>query len=183
MTCIVGFVDKKNKKVTIGADSAGSNDSEVLIRKDPKIFRNGEFIIGCTSSFRMIQLLRFSFKPPKIGNKDIYEYMCTDFVDAVRNCFKDGGYLQKYIDGDEKGGTFIIGYKDRLFVIEDDFQVGENLNGIASIGCGSPYALGSMFTNIKSDKSAKERVTMALEAAAFYSLGVAKPFLILETQK
>ena len=181
MTCIVGMLDKKTDKVIIGGDSASVGDSNIYIRKDPKVFKNGEFVIGCTSSFRMIQLLRFSFKPPKIGNKDIYEYMCTYFVDAVRNCFKDGGYLQKYIGGDEKGGTFIVGYKDRLFIIEDDLQVGETLNGIASIGCGSPYALGSMFTNIKSDKSAKEKITMALEAASFYALGVAKPFLILET--
>ena len=89
--------------------------------------------------------------------------------------------MQKYPSGDEKGGQFIVGYKDRLFAIEDDLQVGENLNGIASVGCGSPYALGSMFTTMKLDKSAKERVTIALEAAAFYSLGVAKPFIILET--
>lgn len=93
MTCIVGYLDKKTKKVTIGGDSAGSSSNRVTIRKDVKVFKNDDFVIGCTSSFRMIQLLRFSFKPPEIKLKDIYEYMCTDFINVVRNCFKDGGYI------------------------------------------------------------------------------------------
>lgn len=53
-------------------------------------------MIGWLTSFRMIQLLRFTFKPPEIGEKDIYEYMCTDFIDEVRECFKRGGYSQHY---------------------------------------------------------------------------------------
>ena len=73
MTCIVGMVDKLAKNVIIGGDSAESTNVNIFIRKDAKIFQNGNFIIGCTSSFRMIQLLRFTFKPPKIKTKDIYE--------------------------------------------------------------------------------------------------------------
>ena len=181
MTCIVGYLDKKTKKVTIGADSAGVAGFDLTIRKDTKVFQNGDFIIGCTSSFRMIQLLRFSFKPPKVTKSDLYEYMCTDFIDEVRKCFQNGGYLQKYKDGDEKGGSFIVGYKNRLFFIEDDFQVGETLNGIASVGCGAPFALGALHSVSTSEKSAKEKVTIALEAAAFYSAGVAKPFYFYTT--
>ncbi|HZK68569.1 MAG TPA: hypothetical protein VFC36_03120, partial [Paludibacter sp.] len=121
MTCIVGMVDKNSNRVIIGGDSASSGGSNVFIRKDPKVFKNGEFLIGCTTSFRMIQLLRFSLSLPEV-TKDIYEYMCTDFINEVRKCFKDGGYLQKYTNGDEKGGSFLVAYKNRLFKIEDDFQ-------------------------------------------------------------
>lgn len=49
MTCIVGYFDKKTKKVTIGGDSAGVSGLHITIRKDPKVFRVGEFIIGCTA--------------------------------------------------------------------------------------------------------------------------------------
>ena len=181
MTCIVGYLDKKKKRVTMGADSVGSAGHQVVIRKDPKIFRNGDFIIGCTSSFRMIQLLRFSFKPPEVKCKDIYEYMCTDFVNAVRACFKEGGYLQKDKEGDEKGGAFLVAYKDRLFEIECDFQVGENLNGLASVGCGSDFALGSLFSTEKTNLSPKDMVLKALESAAFFSGAVGKPFIVFET--
>lgn len=181
MTCIVGYLDKKTKKVTIGGDSAGVADLDITIRKDEKVFKVGDFIIGCTSSFRMIQLLRFSFKPPEIKSKNIYEYMCTDFINAVRECFKDGGYLQKYSDGDEKGGTFLVAHKNRLFRIENDFQVAESLNGIDAIGCGAAYALGSLHILLKQNLSPKEKVLKSLETASFFSAGVSKPFVIIGT--
>lgn len=181
MTCIVGMIDSKNKNVIIGGDSAGVAGSVVSIRKDSKVFKNGEFVIGCTSSFRMIQLLRFSFKPPEIKTKDIYEYMCTDFINAVRLCFKDGGYLQKYTDGDEKGGSFLVGYKNKLFKVEDDFQVEETLNGINACGCGENFSLGALYALSKSDIEIKDKIIKSLEAAEFYSTGVCKPFILLTT--
>ena len=174
MTCIVGYVDKKNKKVVMGADSAGVGGLDITIRKDKKIFKVGDFVIGCTTSFRMIQILQFSFNPPKVYDKDLYEYMCTDFINSVKECFKNGGYLQKYSNGDEKGGTFLVGYKDRLFSIQDDFQVQESIDGFDSCGCGFKYALASMYTNKKSN--AKKIVIKALETAEYYSGGVCSPF-------
>lgn len=108
MTCIVGLIHKQ--KVIIGADSAGSNGRDISRRKDPKVFKTGPFVIGCTSSFRMIQVLRFAFDPPKIKG-DLYRYMCTDFVNAVRESFESSGYLQKESDGQERGGNLFSGRK------------------------------------------------------------------------
>jgi hypothetical protein len=181
MTCIVGYVDRKQKTVTIGGDSCGIGGGEMVIRKDVKVFKNSDFVFGCTGSFRMIQLLRFSFKPPEIGAKDIYEYMCTDFINAIRECFKIGGYQQKFADGDEKGGTFLVAYKDRLFQVEDDFQVGENLVGYDSVGRGAKFALGALFAISENTVSIKGKVLVALEAASFLSEGVRGPFVLLTT--
>ena len=179
MTCIVGFVDRKNKKVIMGADSAGVNGLDVTIRRDYKIFKNNDFVIGCTSSFRMIQLLRFSFNPPKVYDKDIFDYMCTDFISAVRECFRDGGYLQKFQSGDEKGGIFLVAYKDRLFKIENDFQVAETLRGYDACGCGDYYALGSIYTTAQSDP--EQIVLDALKCAENFSGGVREPFILIST--
>jgi len=182
MTCIVGIVDKENNKVYIGGDSAGISDLTINIRKDRKVFKVGDFVIGCTSSYRMIQLLMFSFKPPGINNKNLFEYMCVDFVNAVKETFRDGGFMQTEQLGDDSGGEFLVGYKNRLFKICSDFQVGENLNGIDSIGCGAYFALGSLyFSSKQSLLSVKMQVKSALEASSFYSAGVDKPFIILET--
>lgn len=177
MTCIVGYVDKENNRVVIGANSASISDSSVIIRKDPKVFKNGEFIIGCTTSFRMMQLLRFSFKPPKVKSKDIYEYMCTDFITAVRHCFKEGGYIEQNENGGDIGGKFLVGYKDRLFIIDDDFQVGESIDLYLSIGCGSDFALGSLFTN-RDISSVISKITKALETASYFAVGITPPFII-----
>lgn len=181
MTCIVGYLDKITNKVTIGADSAGVAGLNLSIRKDVKIFRNKDFIIGCTSSFRMIQLLRFKFKPPYMDSKEIYEYMCTDFIDEVRKVFKEGGFLQKEKEVEE-GGAFLVGYKDRLFCIQGDFQVGENLDGLDAVGCGSEYALGSLFANLETELSAEQKINSALKSAAYFSAGVSEPFNILATE-
>jgi ATP-dependent protease HslVU (ClpYQ) peptidase subunit len=179
MTCIVGIVDKN--RVVIGGDSASSAGSSISIRKDVKVFKNGEFVIGCTTSFRMIQLLRFSFRPPEITAEDIYEYMCKDFINGVRKCFKKGGYLQKYKDGDEKGGSFLVAYKNRLFEIEDDFQVGENSNGMSAVGCGADFALGALYSLPELNLPTEDKILKALEAAEFLALGVRRPFVILNT--
>jgi hypothetical protein len=181
MTCIVGLIDNKNKSVLIGGDSAAVSDSNIFIRKDAKVFKNCDFVIGCTSSFRMIQLLRYSFKPPKVESKDVYEYMCTDFINAVRECFKEGGYLQKYTDGDERGGTFLVGYKNRLFKVENDFQVAENMNGIDACGCGQDFALGALYSLVKHNISTNDKILKALEAAEFLGNGVRRPFTLLGT--
>jgi ATP-dependent protease HslVU (ClpYQ) peptidase subunit len=181
MTCIVGLIDKENKKVLLGGDSSGISGWDLNIRKDPKVFINGSFIIGGTTSYRMLQLLNFSFKPPEIKTDNIYEYMCTDFVNAIRNCFKDGSYLQKETKGDETGGTFLVAHNDRLFKIGCDFQVGETLNGMDSVGCGSSYALGSLYTTEKLNMKPKDRVIKSLECATAFSCGVYKPFIVLST--
>ena len=181
MTCIVGMVDKKNKNVIIGADSGGSSDTNTFIRKDGKVFKNGEFVIGCTSSFRMIQLLRFSFIPPEINGKDIYEYLCTDFINAVRECFKNNGYLYKGQGGEESGGTFLVAYKDRLFKIEDDFQVGETTSEFNSCGSGEDLALGALFSLADTNLDVEKKLRKSLEAAEYFSSSVSSPFHFINT--
>lgn len=182
MTCIVGFVDKENNTVIIGGDSAASNVNSVEARKEVKVFENGDFIFGCTTSFRMLQLLQFSFKAPEIGDKDLYEYMCTDFINAVRECFKEGGFLQSP-NGEEVGGTFLVATKDRLFKIEEDFQVAETLIGIDAVGCGADFALGALYTIQTDEKlTSEEKVLKSLEASDFFVMGVCKPFITIKTK-
>jgi len=181
MTCIVGYVNKITGETVIGADSAGALDWDIVVRKDTKIFRKGEFIFGCTSSFRMIQLLRFSLQMPPVNEKDIFEYMCTDFVDSVRACFTTGGYLQKFKDGDEKGGDFLVGYKNRLFNVACDFQVGEAIVGYDAVGSGARYALGALHSLEDQLLTVEERVKQALLTATYFSGGVRPPYTILKT--
>jgi len=176
MTCIVGLVH--GDKVIIGGDSAGVSGWDITIREDAKVFKNGPFLIGCTSSFRMIQILRFGFKPPKIKG-DLYKYMCTSFIDEVRKTFEEKGFLQKASEGDERGGCFLVGIRGRLFSIDSDFQVGESHIGFNVLGCGHAYAAGSLF--FSRGQRAKKRVRNALRAAEHFSAGVVGPFIIKTT--
>jgi len=178
MTCIVGFI--KNKSVYIGGDSAGVAGLNITPRKDVKVFRNGDFVIGYTSSFRMGQLLRFKLQVEnQLPEQDDYEYMCTHFIDAVRKCLKEGGYT-KVENNKEDIGCFLVAYNNRLYSINDDLQVGESLDNFDSVGCGSNYAKGALSVLEKSQKSAENIIKEALETAVRFSGGVRPPFVILK---
>lgn len=176
MTCIVGIVD--GKRVIIGADSAGVAGLDVTIRKDAKAFKVGEFVMGGTSSFRMIQLLRFSFKPPEVKG-DVYKYMCTGFIDEVKNVFAKNGY-SKIESNEHTGGVFLVGYKNRLFKVDSDFQVGESTDKYDSCGCGQSFSLGA-FAAMPKSMRAIDKVKKALDVAVHFSGGVRPPYTIVST--
>jgi len=180
MTCIVGLIEKET--VYIAGDSAGVSGLDVTIRKDTKVFKVGEFVIGCTTSFRMINLIRFSFSPPTMSEgEDVYKYMCTRFIDALRSTFSNGGWLEKD-KNIELGGTFLVGFRGRLFTIHNDFQVGESIEPFHSVGCGFPYAMAVMKCLESSDLHPLERLKQALEIATYYSGGVRPPFVFESTK-
>jgi ATP-dependent protease HslVU (ClpYQ) peptidase subunit len=176
MTCIVGLVEKD--AVYIGGDSAGVGGLDITVRAQSKVFQNGPFLMGYTSSFRMGQLLQYAFDPPvRTVSQDVYGYMVTTFADAVRECLKGGGYARK--DNDvEAGGTFLVAYEGRLFTIEDDYQVYETADGFNAVGCGADYALGSM--HVTGYMNPEGRIRMALETSAHFSAGVRGPFTVLK---
>ncbi len=181
----MALIDKSgdSPKVLIGGDSAGVAGLDITLRKDSKVFVNGDMVIGYTTSFRLGQLLRFNLKPPCDHYDDPYEYMCTDFINCVRTSFKEGGYINVE-NSREEGGLFIVGYKGRIFVVDSDFQVGESHDDYAAVGCGWAYALGSLYmTEYMTEMGAfplagtDRRVELALSAAEKFSGGVRSPFV------
>jgi len=176
MTAIAGLVE--NNTIWIGGDSAGVGGLSLVVRKDPKVFVNGGMIFGFTSSFRMGNLLHYSFKPPKKPKKiGVVSYMNTLFIDAVRKCFKTGGYSQVH-SSQESGGAFLVGFGGKLFCIESDFQVGIPMAPYYAVGCGRDLILGSLHTTQGLNLSPKKRIRLALESAEEFSAGVCGPFLI-----
>lgn len=181
MTCIVAWVEKNI--VYMGCDSAGIANYDLTVRTDSKIAINGEMIFGYTGSFRMGQLLKHSLTVPKITeNKNHYEYMCTDFIDAVRNCFKRGGY-SKTENGVESGGFFLVGFRGTIYYIESDFQVGMMDIPYFSVGCGSSYALGACDILKNKNISVENKIKAALEVAYKFSAGVRPPFNFMKIGK
>lgn len=179
MTCIVGI--KTDDGAILGGDSAGVSGLSIESRADTKVFENGPYLIGYTSSFRMGQLLRYAELPKPKPLGDLYKFMVTEFVDAIRKVFKDGGYARK--DNEvEHAGTFLVGVKGRLFKIEADYQVGEPLLGYTAVGCGEDIALGSLHSTADPELefSPYGRVWAALKAAQEFSAGVREPFSVIE---
>lgn len=176
MTCIAAIACKG--KVYMGGDSAGVDANYCIqTRTDPKVFEKNGFLIGIAGSFRMGNLLRFKFQPPApVEDEDAYEFMCTTFLDAVRLCFIEGGYAQKENNVEVIDGTFLVGWRGSIYIIEADYQIGTVAEDYAAIGCGMDLALGALYST--KGKPPQDRLRNALEAAAKFSAGVRGPFVI-----
>ena len=75
-----------------------------------------------------------------------------------------------------------LGYKDKLYSVESDFQVGESLDNYAACGSGEDFALGSLATTEGLGLSPEERIRVALQAASKFSVSVAPPYQIINTE-
>lgn len=186
MTCIVAV--KHNKKIYMGGDSLGSNsNSQKTVRLDEKVFTKGDMIFGFTSSFRMGQILRYVMVAPDRpeGLTDM-AYLVAHWIPALIECFADSGYRGTKDDHDHDetrtGGSFLLGYRETLYQVEDDFQVGIPAEQYAAMGCGEDLALGALYSARKAAvKDPEKLITVALEAAEKFSGGVQRPFIILST--
>ena len=179
MTVIVGLAHKG--RVHLGGDSAGVSGYQLAIRRDPKVFTNGPYVLGFTSSFRMGQLLHHAFQAPH-PTGDLDHFMVTTFVDALRTCLKDGGWARKDNE-QEEAGTFLVGIAGTLFRIDSDYQVGQAIGGYDAVGCGDDLALGALHATAHLGMRPRLRLAAALAAAEHHSAGVAAPYRYASTPK
>lgn len=174
MTAIVGLIH--DGRVLLGCDSAGSNGWTICTRTDLKAFTTGRYVVGFSDSFRMGQILRWGFDPPQPpANGRLERFMCTTWIDTLRQALKDGGWAKKDAE-QEIGGTFLVGVAGRLFRIESDYQVGQVDHEYAAIGSGEQPALGALAATARLGWGPKRRVRAALEAAELHIGSVRGPF-------
>lgn len=177
MTCIIGLVE--NGKVYMGGDSgAGCDWNPCTIITHPKVFRNGDFLIGYTASFRMGQLLEhhLSVEPKQVGMSDM-AYMVRVFIEAVRKCFRDFAFSE-IENSKEDGGQFLVGYNGNLYEVFYTFQIHQWDSSYWACGSGIEKALVAM--HLLKHLPPRERIEQSLVAVAKFSRWVTAPFYTLE---
>ncbi|AGG58225.1 hypothetical protein VPDG_00064 [Vibrio phage henriette 12B8] len=175
MTCIVAKVE--DGKIHIAGDKLSSNGYTKLITTKPKIFKNGDFVFGYTTSFRMGQLIEFAWKQPeKLNSQTEDHYIYKVFIDSIKALLEGDGFAT-----DKQGGTFVFGYKGRLFIMQDDFSIFE-FDDFCAVGCGEDEANAVMYTlsKLDHDLTAEEQLAMAINAAARNKVGVSIQYDYLE---
>lgn len=183
MTCIVAIA--QNGTVYMGSDHAASDEKSgwIMSRKEPKCFKVGQYAVAFTDSFRMGQILQYGWSPPKYTptktNSGLDKFMRTKFIDSVKDAFRAGGFGSQVSGQEDEGGIFIIGVEGRIFVIDEDFHVGENVVNYMAEGSGGMFALGALHAT-KNQKNPKMRIKLALEAASEFSMSVAPPFTYIQ---
>lgn len=146
MTCIVGWTNGKN--VYMSGDLMGSSEIQCSRVTHQKVFKReifinkirSELLIGYTTSFAMGQMLEHHFEIPDMNELDPYIYLIKDFIPKLKKFFENEKF-SKITDNVIEGGTFLLGIKGRLFIIEDDFQCFERADKFAACGCGESYAI------------------------------------------
>ena len=176
MTCIVGVVS--DGVVYIGGDSCASNGYSWVTAGNSKVFKVNNFLIGCTSSFRMIDLLRYNLRLTRPHPEDSDDkFMRLAFVEDVRDCLKTGGLAKKEFDR-ETGGNFLVGYKRKLYEVQVDYSVLNCPDWGSSVGSGESAARGSLWTT-RDITDPQKRVLMALESAEAVVPSVRGPMIVL----
>lgn len=182
MICIVGLV--RDGTIHMAGDKLGSNGYTKLITERPKIFKNGDFLFGYTTSFRMGQLIEFAWKQPeKLNSQSEDYYIYKVIVDSIKTLLKGDGFAT-----DKEGGEFIFGYNGRLFKMQNDFSIFE-YTSYAACGCGEDEALAVLFALDKLQYEPKDTtlddlemceneyaLKLAIEAASVNKTGVSSQY-------
>lgn len=191
MSCIVGLAE--GGTVWIGGDSAANTEELTQTYTGPKVFRRGALLFGAVSSFRMRDILHHELTIPrrKPGLSDD-AWLVSHLVEEIRLTFDTAGFDLGEEGEDATPGAVLVGYHGRLFTLDWDFHLGEVRDGYNAIGTGEQFALGSLHsTRARAGKHdddvtpalpPRERVGLALEAAAHFSTTVRRPFRILSVR-
>lgn len=146
MTCIVALVD--HGSVHMAGDLMGSNGFTGRVYEKSKVFINDGFIFGYTTSFRMGQLLEYSWNaPPRTERTDDDEYLYRDVVNSFMKLFKDNHYGHKK-EHEMETGEFLFGWKGRLFLHQENHSILE-IDNFTSIGSGSYHAEAALATLVE----------------------------------
>lgn len=175
MTTIVGLV--KGGNLTLGADTQVTDgDRKNNHLNMEKITKNNGYLIAGSGDSLPCDILQHLFIPPVPNvneKKDLYKFMITKFVPAMRETLDENGY--KATPGDDSGFSMLIAYDGEMFDIGDDFSVLLNSDGIYGVGNGSKFAIGALYAGASVEK--------ALEIAATNDIYTSGPFQIVRQQK
>jgi ATP-dependent protease HslVU (ClpYQ) peptidase subunit len=183
MTLIIGIT--QDNQTYMGGDAAASSECDIELRQNPKVFYNGAYMMGYTTSFRMGQLLQYELDPKNPTPEDlatpdsIVRFMVTEFIPQVRTLFDDSGF-SKIETNVESAGNFIVAVGNYLFGIESDYQVGLSTLPYLAVGSGAQVARGSLYTTQHLNMTAQDRIAVAMEAAQTFVNTVAAPVTIIK---
>jgi hypothetical protein len=131
----------------------------------------------------MGQILQYNWTPPKYTptktNSGLDKFMRTKFVDSVKDAFRAHGYGSQVSGQEDEGGIFLIGVEGRIFTMDEDFHIAENIVNYMAEGSGAFLALGALYAT-KNQKNPKVRMKVALEAAATFNMAVSAPYSFIQ---
>jgi len=179
MTCIASYRDSFGN-IFMGGDSIAFNEYTYITLNVPKVFIKSNMIFGFAGWLRMGQILQYDFDiPVHPKGMDDYTYLISIFMDKLMTRYEDKKYAHVLDNAITVPGTFLVGYNQKIYKIEDNFQILETNRNYEAAGCGEDFALGAFWSMEKKNMNPIKLVEKVLQCASEFSL-VKKPFVILK---
>lgn len=178
MTCVVGV--EKDGAVWLAGDSAclDVEGDAVVTQRQSKVFRRGPYCIGFSGSFRIGNLFKYDLKLPNTLSSNHPRQISEELIKVIEK------HQLK-----EEDWSALIGYKDKLYIVQSDCYCYRHTKPYAAIGAESAVAvaLGTFCTieslqlQLKEQMSGKAILKMALENATTFSSNVRPPWKFTKT--
>ena len=163
MTCIA--VLNQNGYMYMAGERAVSNEDIVHLLSSPKIFKQGEYLIGFAGHMSGMTVFNL-FTPPQpqgLKGKKLDTFMNTNFLEYATNFYTEHNIRTDNLD-------LLIAVGDRIYEHStDNMSLYTYADEYNSIGSGSTYAMGSFFSTADFSLSGEQRIKLALQAAIAYS--------------
>ena len=203
MTCIIGYLDRISHIGYIAGDSMLCNidvDYQDLV-SGAKVFRamaNPKILIGATTSFRHIDLLKYAdiFEGMKDPGDLSHAFMVKTVVPRIHDLF--GNYWMEA--STDNGTNIVVVTPYDIYEIQSDYSVICPMTNYIAVGSGKPYAMASLYTSDThprihprtdidyfTDESEnrlkwiEDNIIVAMQCAERYAIGVHAPFQMLRT--
>lgn len=176
----------------VGFDSRVTEEngrSYTLGRGSSKVVKNGQYYLGAAGDVRAINILAYSFNPPKAGDIvgiRLDRFITSKFVPALRSCFEEHGYASRESrEQAQHGSVVLVIVNGQIYEIDEDYAWVRDTTGIYSFGSGGDYALGAMYAMIADSTAApsidttKKVIRESLQIAAKLDIGSGAPFHII----
>lgn len=172
MTCIVGI--EHEGRVWIGGDIQGTSDNYKMVHTQPKVFKKSGVVFGYTGSYRYGQLIEHSLDDFVVPDDDklIYEWLVKFVVEGIVTII--GDY-------EVEPGSCLLGVKDQLWCLQQDYSVLRSTDGYCSEGAGQEYAAGAMKALLDGENDPKKVIRKTMEITHHFCPSVGKKATIINT--
>lgn len=177
----------------VGFDSRVTEESGrsyTLGRGSSKVVKNGQYLLGAAGDVRAINILAYSFVPPKAGDLTgvrLDRFITSKFVPALRSCFEEHGYASRETkEQAQHGSVVLVIVNGQIYEIDEDYAWVRDTTGIYSFGSGGDYALGAMYAmtgDTLADsgvETTKKVIKESLQIAARLDVGSGPPFHVMQ---
>lgn len=146
MTAIVGLVH--DGEVWLGGDRSVAAGSMLIPNRQPKVWRSGQMVIGCSGEQAWWTAWLEELSPDPGGHwrpDDPLRWLSTTCMQSLRQRLTEWGRIGKAADGTEQcDGDALVGIDGQLYEINaNGFTVVQCADPVAGIGCGGNLVIGA----------------------------------------